>query len=347
MKNIIATWMYSSPEGENIFHAQVGPHSAKQKTRNLYWRCVFLLFESSSRHNPNAEHILLLNKKPPAQIDGIDTARLMEQYRIQAVPFPTITKSPKDYYKAWNSQFILLDAIDYLKGHAAADDRVFILDSDIIFNRPISDELIARLDSHKALLYSLHLGDWSENGLNSKELLEISQEIYSGFPEEEFVYSGGEIICCLGSELRPIAELARRSYALCLERHQQGLKKFNEEAHLLSSVYHMRGYRPYTANPYFRRLWTDRSIYSNLEGDEDQLIFWHLPAEKKYGFRKVFRSYRLRSGSYQLTKTDFIHAYRIEETLASKVFRLLMQYVLRPVRTWSASCHKRLSALAR
>ncbi|HIK58126.1 MAG: hypothetical protein ABGZ19_10045 [Verrucomicrobiales bacterium] len=334
--NIIVTWMYSSPKSESILHSQMGKRSGTQKNQNYYWRCVFLLFESSSRLNPASRHVLFINKKPPNKIDGIDINRLIQQYNIELVEFPKITKSPPDYYGAWNTQFIVLDVLDWLTENVKASDNIFVLDSDIIFNKPINDDLLIDLRTHKALLYSIDYAiNHNINGLTRLELLELSKEMDSGFSEREFVYSGGEYICCLGSEISKIACLGREVFLVCLERHQAGRAKFNEEAHLLSYVYHSLGYPTHKANKFIKRIWTNRAIFSNIDGSEHDLIFWHLPAEKRTGFVKVFRSFREKEGEYNLTINNFGQAYRIEETFLSRIVRcveLIARYIYRNLR---------------
>jgi hypothetical protein len=320
--------MYSSPKGESILHAQVGSASGMLKVQNYYWRCVFLLFESSARLNPDARHILFINKSPQKVIDGVDTSKLVQQYNIELVEFTTITKSPSDYYEGWNTQFMVLDVLDWLKDNVRDDDNVFILDSDIIFNKPINNDLLRALETHKALLYSIDYDDKHRiNGLTRRELLEVAKDMNADFPANEFIYSGGEFVCCRGGEISKIAGAGRENYSASLERHKRGLKKFNEEAHLLSYIYHVLGYQTHTANRFIKRIWTDRSIFSTIDGSESDLVFWHLPAEKKKGFVNVFRSYRRINGEYKLTVNNFGQAYRIEETLSSMIPRLIKQAV--------------------
>jgi len=266
---------------------------------------------------------------PTAVEHGIDTRKLIQQYNIELVHFTTITKSPSDYYGAWNTQFIILDVLDWLKEHVDDDDNIFILDSDIIFNKPLSPDIVNELRDHKALLYSIdYAHNHKINGLTRSELASIAKDLYDEFPANDFIYSGGEFVCCLGSEVVKIAELGRKYYLLCLERHKKMLPKFNEEAHLLSFVYTLLGYKTHTANQFIKRIWTNRRYFSNIDGKESDLILWHLPAEKNRGFLRVFRSYRFIEGTYQLTMKNFRQAYGIEETSLAKISRYGKQYIL-------------------
>jgi len=322
----IITWMYSSPKGEQFVHTQVGKRSSDLNYQAYYWRCVFLLFESSARLNSGARHILFVNQYPPASIDGIDIGILIKQFRVEVVFFETLTLSPSDYYGAWNTQFIVLDVLDWVAKYCPTGEAVFILDSDIVFVKPIDQQLLSNLRAKRALLYSLDLGKhYVNNGLTPAELLEVSRDLDPHFPTSSFVYSGGEFICILGAEARKVASMAREIYVRCLERHKEGQKKFNEEAHLLSFVYQSLGYENYSANNVVKRIWTDRSVEANVTGDEASLIMWHLPAEKKNGFVKLFRSFVRVGDHYTLPPRDLAVTFRLTESwterLRRRVFR--------------------------
>lgn len=338
--NVVITWMYSSPQGENILHNQVGRESSSNRYQDYYWRCVFLLFESSHRLNSEVRHILFVNKRPPAIIDGVEINVLIQQFRVEVVMFDHLTLSPGDYHGAWNTQFLVLDVLDWVTGNTQPDDAVFILDSDIVFINPLNDRLLARLADNKALLYSIDMpADYMNNGLTAAELLQVARALDDSFEPAQFVYSGGEFICLLGSEAGAVSRLARETYESCLDRHRSGLKKFNEEAHLLSFVYQKLGYPNHSANDIVRRIWTDRSTYCNVVGDEDCLVMWHLPAEKKAGFVKRFRSFRRSAGGYALPEADLSKLFRLTETvpegITRRLFRAPARRALALARSWS------------
>ncbi len=324
--------MYSSPKGEQFVHTQVGKRSSDVNYQAYYWRCVFLLFESSARLNSGATHILFVNQYPPPFIDGVDIRILIRQYRVDVVFFDTLTLSPSEYYGAWNTQFIVLDVLDWVANHCPPDEAVFILDSDIVFVRPIDQKVLSDLREKRALLYSLDLGEhYINNGLTPAELLEVSRDLDPNFPASSFVYSGGEFICLLGSEARTVASMARDIYERCLARHQKGQKKFNEEAHLLSYVYQSLGYENYSANNLVKRIWTDRSVEANVTGDEGSLVMWHLPAEKKNGFVKLFRTLVRVGDQYELPPTDLAVTFRLTESWMERLRRRLFRTPVRRV----------------
>lgn len=333
----IVTWMYSSPAGEHILHNQIGGSVSSQHAQNFYWRCVFCLFESSARLNEDVRHVLFVNKRPPQEIDGVATAPLLQRYGIEVVEFERLTLSPPDYWGSWNTQFLVLDVLDWLAKHVQPEDAVFILDSDIVFNKPVSADLLRLLAERRALLYSIDLP--AQNGLTNVEMLEIAKELNPAFPREQFVYSGGEFVCLAGSEVSTVAEMARSTFETCLARHKQGKKKFNEEAHLLSYVYQSLGYENFSANQLIKRIWTDRSVFSNVDGSERDLVMWHLPAEKKLGFVAVFRELGRNGVLSESFVAQLAVAYRLVESPTEFVRRCLRTVARPPYKLY-----KRLAA---
>lgn len=304
------------------------------KVQNYYWRCISLLFESSRRLNPNSRFILFLNQLPPALVEHVDLKRLFQQLKVEIVHFPHITRPPPDYYKAWATQFIEIDILEWLAKNVNSDDSVFILDSDIIMNKKISIDLISCLQASKALVYTLDYPvDRAVSGLSRREMLQVAYSINPAFPADEFKYSGGEFLCLLGSEIPRFAARSREVYEHCLKLHVAGRPKFNEEAQLFSLVNQEFGYPVYSANTFVKRIWTDRSSFCNVDGSEGELIFWHLPAEKKRGFKAAFGRFKLRGSHYILPDISPALCYHIEEPI---------WYTIRNFTFKSARCVKRL-----
>ena len=326
----IVTWMYSSPAGEHILHNQIGASVSSQRAQDYYWRCVFCLFESSHRLNEEVRHILFVNKRPPERIDGFSTQALLERYRIEVVEFPHMTLSPPDYWGAWNTQFMVLDILEWLPASVRPEDAVMILDSDIVFNKPLPADFAQTLAKRRALVYSIDVP--SQNGLTNTEMLSISREINPLFPRDDFVYSGGEFVCLSGSQVRTVSDMARATYEECLRRHALGKIKFNEEAHLLSFVYQSLGYENYSAEGFIKRIWTDRSVFSNVDGTEQQLLMWHLPAEKKHGFVKVFGMLGHNGTLPQEQVSQLPTVYRLIESPAEFLKRCLRTVARPPAR---------------
>jgi hypothetical protein len=291
MQKIIATWVYCSPENEKIIYWQVGEKSDSAEFQNVYWRCVFCLFESSHRLNSNVEHILFINQYPPSEIDGISINSLIYRYGINIVTLTDYSIPPAEYSDGWNSQFFVLDIIGWLAEKYENSDAILILlDSDCIFNKPIDYNFINDAKENGALLYSIdYPEDYKINGLSRFDLKKLAIH-YSGLRLNSFVYNGGEFFCATSKVIKGIAREAREAYEASIKRNDMGLQKFNEEAHLLSYVYHKLGFKTHTANKYIRRIYTNRFVTRTVDGFENDLTIWHLLSEKKRGFVEMFRT---------------------------------------------------------
>jgi hypothetical protein len=286
---IITTWMYSAPEDDQSLHHQVGASIGKQKIKNIYWRCCANFFRSVHLTNPQTIRYLFCNQIPPQQIDGQDFQALLKSLGVEIKVLTSITRPPKDYYGAWSTQFIVFDVLEELKKLSQPEDVVIILDSDCIFSKKIPQRFYEKVKRNKALLYTLD-GAWEtdNNGLTNKRLSEISQEYDPPSLKPEVFYTGGEIICLLGTEIEGVVATGRNAFDQSITRSQKGQEKFNEEAHLLSYVYGLKGYADWTANEFIRRIWTDPFISRTCYGDEIDLLIWHLPAEKKTSMKALY-----------------------------------------------------------
>ena len=269
-------------------HPQMGAHSDTDEAKNVYWRCAFCLFASSRVHNRDARHVLFYNVSPPEILDGQRTDELCNRFGIELVPFRSITRPPADYHPKWNTQFIVLDALDGLQSLAAPGDAVLLLDGDIVFTQPLPGPALAQLQKLGSLTYDMgYSPDFVVNGLTYDQLQEVSKT-YSPPATSAVTYCGGEFVCLSQSVLGEFCSRARRAYGQSVEKHARGETKFCEEAHLLSYVYSCMNIPVGTANGFVRRIWTNRGTFCNVQGDESRLALWHLPAEKKKGFGAAF-----------------------------------------------------------
>ena len=318
-KNYLVTWMYSSGIGEKIVHHQSGS-SDKLKTQNLYWRCVFCLFESSYRNNKDLfTHILYVNKFPPETIDGIPTDDLIKKYNIDIRLFPVRSLPPKGFYKAWSSQFLLLDIFEEIVQFIKADDRLLILDSDCIFSKPVSSDFLTDIDTHRGLLYTIDYPvDKPGNGLSTRMLRAMATEM-TGRNSDGVFYEGGEFICMKGELLPEFSRTARDVFNWSLQRYSKGLPKYNTEEHTFCIVYWLLGLSPFTGNKYIKRLWTDMSSSVNIEPGDDQRLIWHLPAEKNKGFTRYFRILGMNNYSLKGFEKDLSSIFRVKPTLGDRL----------------------------
>ncbi len=292
MKNTlyISTWFYGEGKGEESVYPQVQGVSSSSAFQEVYWKCVVTFFASSVRCNPQAQHILFVSSPRIPIIGTFDIREFLSRLgvRIEVVPFTY--RTPQGFYGSWRNQFYVFDIIHRLAQICEPDDACILLDSDCVWVRPAS-LLQAKIAEHEVLTYDVYgTRDWVVNGLGSDEMRDLSSELLDRRLQHNPRYYGGEIFAATGTGVERIGRELGTLWEENLTRFRQRRTKFNEEAHALSHVYLKLGYEGGTANDFIRRMWTSFR-YSNVGSNDDfNLAIWHLPAEKRFGLRRLFRS---------------------------------------------------------
>jgi hypothetical protein len=290
--NIISTWFYASPFNEIIKYPNLRGRSNSKKFQNIYWKNIICFFWSAYKTNPDSKLILFLNKEYPEYIDNYNLSLFFKNYKIEIIYLEgDLSIPPPNYYKVWNSQFVIIDILNWfhLNYNDNTLDNILLLDSDCIFLKNINENIVLDLNKFNLLRYDAGYDLYSDiNGLNRIKLKELYSEYFKKDLSGEFYYSGGEFICFQSNQIQKIYPVAKKLYDESINRFKNNIQKFNEEAHLLSAVYHYFDFNENSANKFIKRIWTNRAIYSNIENNENDLIIWHIPSEKSNGFIKLF-----------------------------------------------------------
>lgn len=264
----------------------------------FYWRCAFSLFASSEEVHPNnpfLRNMLFVNKMPPEYIDGISVPAMVRNTRLELVPMEITTDIPPDYYHAVTTQFYLVDLFEQLvsmlkKGNFTENDIFLVLDSDCLFNHPISKEFINDIETYKAVSYTNGDSDLCEGAkiydLTLGDMKELFKE-YAGEPCKTFRIAGGEFFAIHASVLEEFAKEARAALEICFARHKAGLQKYNTEEMLFGYVLTKMNFPPMIGNRYIRRIYTSPEFNTQAEDDKDIMI-WHLLTEKRGAFVHYF-----------------------------------------------------------
>ena len=287
-KTVIGTWLHAETKGTESQYMQVGGVSSSTSFQDVYWRCVVVFFASSVRHNPDAAHRLFTTVARVPDIDAFETSAFLAKLGVEVVQVPLTYLPPVGYHGAWRNQFYILDIIKYLDSHSAPDEQHLILDSDCVFTapvQPLADDL-SRLGL-LALDISLP-ADEDINGITQRDMKQIFEELGLPVPGEIAHYYGGEFFAATADAIHRLAREVDPLWTLQMERFAEGKLKFNEEAHFLSYLYAKLGYAAPTANAYIARIWTSFK-YRNTVPEDVDLMIWHVPAEKKYGLKRLYQ----------------------------------------------------------
>jgi hypothetical protein len=288
MKKIISTWIYLDSKQEQSKYAQIRGDSSTKKFQANYWRCVVVFFESSLRYNEDAEHILFTNTDGLPEVEGFDIRAFLDRNNIKVVNLANKYPLPQGYYESWRNQFFVFTIIDYLKDYTSEEDKVILLDSDCVFRKPI-DEAFELLNEHDAITYVIRYEEKRNiHGINRLQM----QDIFADFGlklDTPPWYSGGEVLFANGKFLKAVAEEFPTIYQNLLERFKKNRVKLNEEAHTLSYFYYKHNAVIGGMNKYIKRLWTNPYIFRTAKEEDRNLYIWHLPKEKKFGIRELFK----------------------------------------------------------
>ena len=283
----ISTWMLVDEEHNASYFPQAGRLlSADPRVQEIYWRCVAVFFSLLRRVCKDEFVLRLYTNVPPDLHDaGPAVQRLLSNLQVEVVQLSFTFNPPEGYYGAFRNQFYIFDILEKIAAESFNGSDL-VLDSDCICVRSPT-ELFGAIRREGALTLSAGIGlEQKINGLTRREMQEIFSDL--GCPTtEQPEYLGGEFYGATAAMTRRFASLARPAFEECVRRFHAGKIKFNEEAHLLSYLYHVTGVSMFTADLYMRTVWTGLHFRNGTEEDTQRPLL-HLPTEKRFGFPKLY-----------------------------------------------------------
>ncbi|WP_347058998.1 hypothetical protein ABC795_01240 [Blastococcus sp. HT6-30] len=198
---------------------------------------------------------------------------------------------PSTWNAAWRNQFFVYDALVEIERWLKTDtSSAVLLDSDVVWTGFAVDDFWKDLDRRGSLTYAIDYPvDSDINGLSRRQLTALASDIIV-LPDRHVVrYCGGEFIAATRDNLAALNATARELWPIVMRRHVEGLINVREEAHLLSLAVMRLGLDVGGGNAYIKRLWTQPLKPRNVTADDSKLALWHVPAEKRYGLRRLYR----------------------------------------------------------
>lgn len=287
---VISTWIYLDQPEESSEYPQVGKGSHLPEFQKVYWRCVAVFFAFSKTNNPGARHILFSNcpEKDIPNIDGLNIRDFLKKQEVEIVTLPLTFQTPSGFFGKWRNQFYIFDILQFFEKNFGEDTALVVLDSDCLINASL-EEMFTDIRRFGLLVLPLPYDEkFNINGLTRSDMRTIYSEL-SGvdWPELPY-YWGGEIFAARYDVVRQINAIAPKVWHDMMIRHQEGRKKFNEEAHVLSYCYEVIDTVYEYADLFIKRIWT-APHYNNVAPEDIYLPIWHLPSEKTGGIALLFR----------------------------------------------------------
>lgn len=291
MANILATWIcIDNSENASYFPSSKGS-SADVSIQSIYWRCVAVSMYTARKFNPDLRLVVFSNISEFPVIDNVNYEQLFKKLNIEFYTTPFGFQTPKGYYGNWSNQFYEFSILKFISDHSAfSDEDAFILiDSDCVITKNLND-IFLQVFKNECITYAMdaYNATYQING-NSRTDMKAIFENLQGF-KMNFVpsYHAGEFLGATIAAVKKIMNVFYPTWQSLLNYHKKNLPRLHEEAHVLSYLYHSCGYKGGQANAYIKRLWTDPTSFRNVRNGDENFTIWHLPVEKRFGFKKMF-----------------------------------------------------------
>jgi hypothetical protein len=290
MTNIFATWMYITDETHGSLLPSAKGLSSNKGIQKIYWRSIACFFFTARYYNPQIKLVFFSNTTHIPIVDDIDFAILFKNLNVEIQNVPFDFEPPIGYYKYWQHTFYKFSIFKRLLEISSHDDIFILLDSDCLVTGDISSIFnIAR--SNDFIGYQIdYPPDYVVNGNSRKDLKVIFEILLDTRLPKYPTYYGGEIHASSVDFIYRSMEVFEECWKKQLELFRNKMPRFYTEEHMLTYIYYkLNVLDSINANQFIKRLWTDPTNYRNIEKSDENLLLWHLPSEKRFGFKKMFR----------------------------------------------------------
>ena len=286
----ICTWFYADQKGEESKYAQTGEISSSQRHWDIYLRCVAVFYTISRHFNKLEKHILFTNVCTIPVIRNFDLMQLLNELQVEVVHVDFNRIPPKAYHLAWRNQFFEFSILEYVAENYNENDNFLLLDTDCVFVKPAKNIFDEAKANDGFLSYVIDYEAHSDiNGLSRTQMKVLFEDLLNDSNISLPGYHGGEFFLSSVRNIKKIHSDFIVLWPKLLEKNRNGQLKFTEEAHILSYLFYKNGFRGSGANQFIRRIWTNPVFYRNTDGKESELYIWHVPAEKRMGFKTLFK----------------------------------------------------------
>ncbi|KTR94674.1 hypothetical protein NS220_08420 [Microbacterium testaceum] len=291
---VIASWFYTHGPDETGAYAQVRGDVASEEFRDVYRRCIATFFATARRAEPTARLLLFSNVVWDSSASAIagEVADLLTTLHVDIVTLPYSHMPPTSWPAAWRNQFFVFDVLKWADHNLTSLDQILVLDSDVVWTgAPLTERMWEEVGIQGALTLKIdYPEDHVVNGLSRREM---TIKMAPGWQNQGVLdYSGGEFVALRGDVIGSVYEQAASILAEHFLLSGGGVKYAFEEAHVLSVAYSQLGIPVGGANRFIKRIWTQPLKPRNQDPSDLHLALWHLPAEKRYGIRRLYKRTR-------------------------------------------------------
>lgn len=268
----------------------------------MYYRCMVVCYASVRRSYPGARLALYSNRELPAPFNtqlaalGVITEACGERY----VSDPSFSNNfPGCLYT--------LDVIDTLaKSAPVGIDTVVLIDSDCVMRTRIAASDAISQGADKVYAYEPgYPTNMLANGQSRASLTLALSYFLNRLVAEPISLYGGEF---LATPMTLLPRLSTNIESFWDWMKARGVRMFGSqitEEHVLSVALADSSIQVQSATGDVKRIWT-ADAFSTVDGTESEIPIWHLPSEKKKGFRVLYKYCQRHGGFGHLNDSDFL-----------------------------------------
>ena len=217
-------------------------------------------------------------------VDGVALDDLFTDPAVDVRVLPWRRRPPQKL-PTWGCVLFQLDALK--EDLARRNTDIVFLDVDTVWLRP-AGQLLDAIPAHPLITYDLRTGiDDPYNDLTPRQIAATLRRYVPEFDQEAVRYTGGGFSRPRRRPTRAAADCIDASWPAVRADLTAGRPTFTREEHYLSAVYAATLGANDIGNAFLRRIWTNYGLYGGRP-DDLSLTIWHLPAEKRFGFRWAF-----------------------------------------------------------
>lgn len=284
----------SAPNARTVF---------RRSKLNMYYRCMIVCYASIRRLYPEARLSLFTNRPLPDPFH-----KHLESIRVDTVICTGRYVDDPAFRNDFPGCLYTLDVIDCLAREPSAGfSHLILLDTDCILRLRL-DAMVKELDSRGERIYAYETGYPVNRVFNgqSRASLTLESMYFSGQTAPSPIASyGGEFYCFPAGSLPRLAGRIRNFWEWMKSEGAGSFGNCLTEEHVMSVVLAGEKGTVHNADGLIKRIWT-ASNFSNVDGNESGIPIWHLPAEKKKGFVRLYRYWADNDGFSELSEGDFL-----------------------------------------
>lgn len=286
----ISTWLVLDEPSQATEYPSAGPTSSDISSQEIYWRCVGVYFLTARVHNPATPLVMFCNKNVK-DVAPQEIANLLQSLDVICIELEINHRLPKGSVTQWGNVFYELDILKWFAQNKLWEGLI-ITDPDCVWRSAFAP-FERRLFDTDCLIYTLepadqknYEGDVLINGMSTKKMQDTVVDVFERHNSTSIKHNGGEFLAVTHDFSEKNASNIDRLWSFTLANAWQ-VDSIKTEEHFWNIIARLNNAPERSANDIIRRMWTNFEDV-NIRDEDLTLTLWHLPAEKRYGFRRMW-----------------------------------------------------------